>query len=372
VSARGGREQGCRNYRFGNLRYRIAAGAPLAAAALAAALLGAGCTPSFQAVEQVVDLRILAVQAEPAETLIPLDGGVPADITITALIGDPVHPTAPLTIQPLVCLPGDGARCTGTTLLTASGQPFFRVVDVPQAQGNAAFSMFGQFTDPTSFTSVVNLLNAAVAADKLHGAAGIQLQLELDVFDGLEPYGVQTAIKTLIFRPETPGGNPDLNHNPRVAQTLLRDANYLAAGSLAPGATLCLNPGEVLGLRPALPGTPVDAGDPDHRFDTPDGIETYSTIDLSGNPITLPEYPSWSFYTTEGCDLDTATASEPLQGVQAPPAGLLRITAQQLTSGTFWAVVRDGRGGEAWITHPWIIQADPCPSSVVEPGPVLR
>ena len=46
---------------------------------------------------------------------------------------------------------------------------------------------------------------------------------------------------------------------------------------------------------------------------------------------------------------------EPIDGV-APPDGLTRFTADGPGNGTLWIVIRDGRGGETWLTFPWVAQ----------------
>ena len=50
--------------------------------------------------------------------------------------------------------------------------------------------------------------------------------------------------------------------------------------------------------------------------------------------------------------LGVVAIDEPLDGI-APPDGLSRIDAFSGASGTLWIVVRDGRGGESWLSYPW-------------------
>ena len=75
-------------------------------------------------------------------------------------------------------------------------------------------------------------------------------------------------------------------------------------------------------------------------------------VNIRGNPVHLREQPRYSFFTTQGAELDRDDADEPLDGV-APPDGLVRIKALGAGPGTLWIVVRDGRGGESWITLDW-------------------
>ena len=78
------------------------------------------------------------------------------------------------------------------------------------------------------------------------------------------------------------------------------------------------------------------------------GAETYTAVDLQGNTLSLTEAPRYSFFATTSADLDEGTADEPLPGTR-PPDGLVRLTPLQPGSGTFWIVVRDGRGGVGWL-----------------------
>ncbi len=181
------------------------------------------------------------------------------------------------------------------------------------------------------------LLVASVESSALHGYGGIQVELQLGVDTG-DPNGVQLASKTLVFNPRLPGGNPNRNHNPGITGMELIDFQGNKLGVLPPGQLLELTVGIELGLRPVL---------------APGSIETYTTVDLSGQTETVTEQLSYDFYSTTGADFDDGTASEPLPGVSDPPLGLSRITASEAGSGTMWTVVHDGRGGDAWIQLPW-------------------
>jgi hypothetical protein len=308
--------------------------------ALLGALLGAlllpACTPSFQSSDVVVDLRVLGIKADPPEALV--DGTVDAqgnltvtgveDVTVTALIADPLHASPSASVLPTVCLPSDGARCGPSAIDLSS------VVGPPP---EVSFSLAHQIKGD-QLAALQSLLVAAVKDDKLKGLFGVKVQLMLSV-DTQDPAGVQTALKTLVFSPRKPDGNPNKNHNPVAAGLKVIELdNHTETGRLAPGETLFLTLGVQVGLRPLL----ADGS-----------IEEYDTYDLQGKLVHLREGLSWSFYTTEGGDLDRGGADEPLAGVGDPPAGLVRFEGVRAGQGTLWAVVRDGRGGSSWTRHPW-------------------
>ena len=307
----------------------------LIALAAAATLLGA-CTPSFQPADTVVDLRVLGIKADPPEALV--DGTADAngtltvtgveDVTVTALLADPLHDTGTASVLPTVCLPSDGARCGPSAIDLSS------VVGPPP---EVSFSLAHQIKGD-QLAALQSLLAAAVKDDKLKGLFGVKVQLMLSV-DTQDPAGVQTALKTLVFSPRKPDGNPNKNHNPTATGLKVIELNnHTETNRLAPGEALSLKLGVQVGLRPLL----ADGS-----------IEEYDTYDLQGKLVHLREGLSWSFYTTEGGDLDRSAADEPLAGVGDPPAGLVRFEAARAGQGTLWAVVRDGRSGTSWTRHPW-------------------
>ena len=302
----------------------------LIALALAAA---PACTPSFESADVVSDLRVIGIRAEPPEALIDVDGGTIEDVQVTLLVADPVHPGLKVTVVPTLCLPSDGARCDKTAVELAT---------LSQSQGQVTFSLQTQIlAKQLPPERLVALLQAAVADDKLKGLGGIRLQLMLGVEDALDPNGQQTALKTLLFSPKLPGGNPNKNHNPvALGLDLIDLATKQVKSSPAFGETITIEVGRQVGVRPRL---------------AEGSIEEYQTVDLSGRIVSLRENLSWSFYTTLDGDLDRGSADEPIKGAADPPDGLVRFQGVKAGArGTLWAVVRDGRGGQGWTLHPWV------------------
>jgi hypothetical protein len=278
-------------------------------------LLAAGCTPNFQSQDQVVDLRILAVTAEPPEAQFDLDGGSVDPVQLTVLAVDPAHPDSVATLTAQLCEPTNSRLCdqglsiAQGTLTRDGGDLFSTTLAIPQL-----------------------VLDQAVAANDLGAFDGTRVQYSFSVSDG-DPAGPQTGDKIIIYSPR--GGTP--NQNPRMTGLLLsRDGGNFA--TVADGQAITMDAGDEIGVRPVLA----------------DGArETYTTTDLLGNQVTLTEDPAYSFYTTPGAQFDPTTANEAVDG-GAPPEGLTRFQAFS-GSGKFWVVVRDGRGGETWLTIPWSV-----------------
>ena len=276
-------------------------------------LLALACTPNFQSQDQVVDLRILAVSAEPPEAQFDADGGSVDPVTITVLAVDGARRAAPATLTAQLCQPTDTRLCDQGlslpqgTISRDGGDEFSSTVEVPQP-----------------------VLAQAAAANDLGAFNGIRVQYSFSVDDG-DPHGPQAGDKIVIYSPR--GGVP--NHNPRLTGLQLTRAGvpFLIAHD---GDQVTFNSGEEIGVRPLLA----------------DGArETYTTTDLRGDPVTLTEDPAYAFYTTQGAQFDNGSANEPVDG-SAPPQGLTRFQPF-FGSGTFWVIVRDGRGGETWLTVSW-------------------
>ena len=298
------------------------------------------CTPSFQSASQVTDLRILAMQAEPPESLFDAQCSDPHnlatctvsnidDMHLSVLFVDPVHPHQNGAITPTLCPTSTTSPICGAGSLTLEAQA--------GPQDTIGFSLEGALLGG-DLQKLPALIYASAESSALKGFGGIDVEFQAGVDTG-DANGIQLGHKTLVFNPRLPAGNPSRNHNPIVTGMKVIAANGTDLGVLAPGQTLQLTVGAELGLRPVL---------------APGSIETYQTIDLTGQSVAVTENLVWDFYSTTGADFDNGTASEPLTGVADPALGLTRMTATKIRSGTLWAVVHDGRGGTGWIELPWI------------------
>ncbi len=286
-------------------------------------LLCIACTPSFQSASDVVDLRVLAIRVDPPEAQLDLEAGTVEDVTVRVLIADPVA-TLDATMTGQLCAPTDTLRCAGTFAVPLPpvthpvGENFSYAISVPAAT-----------------------VKAALANDKLNALGGLRVQLEIKVTDG-NPLKDVSAEKILLFskKDHVP------NHVPLLDGVAVTQ-DGVALRTVQPGDPLLLEPGKTFGLRPLPHVCKLSGAD----LCTP-AIESYDAVDLSGKTVHLTEQLSYSFFITKGAELDRDSADEPPGGT-APPDGLARITSPLGGSGTLWIVVRDGRGGESWITLPW-------------------
>jgi hypothetical protein len=271
------------------------------------------CTPNFQSQDQVVDLRILAVSAEPPEAQFDADGGSVDPVTITVLAVDGANRAAPATLTAALCQPTDSRLCDQGLS-----------VPVPQQRrdGGDEFSSTVAVPQP--------VLAQAAAANDLGGFNGIRVQYSFSVDDS-DPHGPQAGDKIVIYSPR--GGAP--NQNPRLTGLQLTRAGGLFRIA-HDGDQIAFNAGEEIGVEPLLAA---------------DAREMYTTLDLRGNKVPLTEDPAYAFYTTPGAEFDNDTANEPVDG-GSPPQGLTRFKPSA-GAGTFWVIVRDGRGGETWLTVNW-------------------
>jgi hypothetical protein len=266
-------------------------------------LLLAACTPDFAAPSDVKDLRVLAVQATPPEARFDPDSGVAEPVAVRVLAVDPSRDAGPDSLQLQICGPTDSRRCDEGPVIDAGALPL-------------------------SFTLPSIQATRLTANDKLGGFDGIRVQLSFSLDDGAGPVH---GDKVVIYSPTT---SPcPANRNPEMTGVQLTIAGA-DAGVLAPGGALARE--TEYGLRPVL-----SAG----------AEEDYCTVDLRGNLVHLREQAHYAFFTAPGGEFDRDTADEPLDG-GAPPDGLSRFTPHA-DAGTVWIVVRDGRGGESWLTIPW-------------------
>lgn len=285
----------------------------------ALALLGcfAACTPSFESVSEVRDLRVLAISAEPPEAFVDQSTLTVQTVRVRVLVADPVV-RAGVDATAALCFPSDNRLCSDQKL------------DLPGQHGDLGELDFEVKASPTLSVLIVG----ALQDDKLKGLGGIRVQFSARLADG-DPHGSIDASKTLLYSSVPPD---KANHTPRIATLQILRANG-STEQLLEGQTLSLDRFEEVGLRPVL-----GAG--------PEGAESYTTTDLAGHSVDLTELPAYSFFTTLGAEYDRDTATEPV-ATQSPGFGLTRFRSLKAGSGQLWVVVRDGRGGESWLSAGW-------------------
>jgi hypothetical protein len=299
------------------------------AATLTAASFATGCASDFEKQSQVTKLRVLGVQAEPAELLITPDGGLPKT-TLTAFAIEPSG--AAITTRMAICLQ------QGTLPQPDMACPGDAGIDLPDAGPLAARL---DLADPDLQAAAAAFLAAGTAdggsADGGLEAAlaqGVPLLYGFDLrapaygnADGGPPptpgYDVQRLIGlgTVTLRTAPAGSTP--NQNPRL-HALSADGVELKADG-----TSTLKAGVKVTL---LPIPESDAKEPTST--TSAGVESLN----------------FSFYATDG-DLDalrstdtTATGQPGISSVDYTPPALAPGKPVRI-----WVVVRDGRGGMGWL-----------------------
>jgi hypothetical protein len=312
---------------------------------IAAALTG--CT-SFQDPNIVVDLRVLAIDAEPPDQVITVDLNAPPDPTallgqlvpvqVCALVADPGANRAlawSMTICPFATDTAVGDRCSDPTQRVAVGDGTIADPDTT-------------VPEPTLCASVApnaGVLLDAINNDKLMGFGGIDYDLELTIGGvGGAAADAVVASKTLRVLPKIPD-TVTPNHNPSIDHVDM-SINGAAATPL-PLIRCAENPSPPV-VPPATKVrlTPVE----------PDGVrETYVAPTLDGKGQTFTETLTYQWTATDGSfSRGTSGGPHQLSGLPAPlftdfktPAAST-LQAKGATNISLWIVQRDERLGVHW------------------------
>lgn len=364
---------------------------PLAMTALAAS--AAACT-NFADPTTVVDLRVLAVKAEPSEIVLDVDLSNPAMPVV-----DPAN-NPPITITPLIADPAGNMRPVKYTISACPNDPF---APAPPGggQGGGAFPSGGARTtvgsalcdenSPTTWilwdqpadagTSVTvqptaDQLKQAFMQDvfpdqygNLHGGfdLGMPFTFDIKVDAGTPDTGIEEirAIKRVLYwaRRIDPAQTP--NQTPQMAMLdsfLLRDETTFTP--IDQPKTLDENmPREepagttAIWIRPA----PATA---EPFWTTVIDPDTHQAVPFHVDRETL----RYRFFATAGTFSPAVTSSEPMPGfVPTGPIPLeSKLTLPTETGGlptdsmgnsliTIWVVVRDDRGGESWLQRQLVL-----------------
>jgi hypothetical protein len=138
---------------------------------------------------------------------------------------------------------------------------------------------------------------------------------------------VESGFKRLIV-----GEAPTPNHNPGIEGVTVDGAD------IPSGATFVIDPGEPyeIGLRLA-----------------PDAIESYQYLNIDGEVETRTEEPFVEWYSTAGDveEFNVLYARDPTLG------GVWVAPQEPGMEGTFWAVLKDRRGGVSWTSRRWRVRS---------------
>ena len=286
--------------------------------ATVAAILLTGCPENLEKQSQIVKLRVLAVEAEPAELIVD-PAQPPPRTTLTALAVDPSD--ASIAMEYALCtvqeaVPPPDVDCPGTQgiPLEPAGQ-FSAVLDlgdprfVALAQQIAQDGGFGDggTLPPGGFPILVGFRATAPAPMLPDGGPPGADGGDLQIFEGLT---------TVTARP--PGA--PLNHNPTIDAVFLGDAGISADGTTAVPASTTQR------LKPESPLSdkePVDGG-----------------VEALG----------YSFFATAG-SISSLRSTDTTATGQPADTSVDWNTPSDAQKVQLWVVVRDGRGGVGWIAR---------------------
>jgi hypothetical protein len=266
--------------------------------------------------------RILAIRAEPPEA----EPG--AAISFEALIVDAEGVEPELAVVWLACPVDDEGNGFGCATDLGSLD-----LEDPDPEALAELGLIGlePFLTP-AYTVPDDLLDGLDDRERLEGVYVLIQLLALPLESVEDPVAevdfaeVESAYKRLVVSEAT---TP--NHNPQIASFTV-DAVPVPAG-----APVYVEPEQTYALGITLP----------------DGaIETYQYLLSDGSPEERLEEPYASWYATGGEVLEEVTLWPYIEADwTAPP--------ERGAEGTWYAVLRDRRGGMAWATQRWVADVPP-------------
>lgn len=326
----------------------------------AALVLATGCG-EFETRSIILDLRIMAVNVEPPEVVVPIDIEAlpeviddPAalaeiladielpDVEVCALVGDPADSRA-LDFTMSACALNSHKRCDEPDRPVydfASG-----TVEDPE-EASAPVSICGTLSPSLDLFLV---LQEVLQSDSLSGLSGLQMQIQFTVRGSGAPMSeAEYAAKIMVYSVDYPVGKL-ANGNPQLDAIGREFAADQFAGMpfgrcpdvgpfpLAPGETIILEPIEPPGTR-----------------------EDYVVPTFDGGIREFTENLTYSWYATDG------RFNREVTGGPRDPAGNLAEVQSEWTAPTdvdairdvsLWLVQRDERGGLSWYES--CVRVDP-------------
>jgi hypothetical protein len=294
-----------------------------------------GCTPTLDSSDQVHDLRILAMSADPPEVIVDGADGMPSSrivsppINVTALVADPLGGGRQVHYRFTTCARVDqsDALVDNSTHRCLAGQLGYRILKEQDFVPGVSAEL--QYT----FMPSSQLLGEAQSLDVYNGFGGLPLPVQLELQAGGES---AVGFKSIVYSapisspPQAPNTNPRLLGLTVDGQDWSSNANPLFARA-------------------------------DHVFiPTPDPtrIESYQRLTFDHQLLQFHETLRYAFFTTLGKFNNPVTGGiSNRTGEQVPPDSTW-TPPDPPASGTvtFWIVVQDGRGGESWILRSGQIQ----------------
>jgi len=311
-------------------------------------LLLTGCNAQFKPETLVDSLRVLAITAEPPE----VSPGESAQLDILQL--DPSRPGGKTTVVWVGCEPDpidfNRSACNDTSALLqptafATFPPGVRVLGFGNRAGYASAStLFDGLSpeDPVRANGTSGPVLGVVIGEEVKPTSSDE---ELRVLFGrIERQEVQTV---MALTRVTVTERATRNHNPKISALKVdgvavpKDARL----QLREGSTVTLEPELVEGSR-----------------------ETY-TLQLPSGPSDKSETLVVSWYSSAGrfdqARLDVSMPGAVTKFIAPGSAQVPEDPVPEKRTGTLWSVVRDGRGGQHFVTVPFFV----CDSSAT---PSLR
>ncbi len=315
--------------------------APLALA------LAAACDTNFSPQYLVEDLRILAVRAQVAGSL-AADADLGDTVRLSALVANP-RGRAPLRVRWATCIP-DGTEALPPCLDANALRDLDRLLADPRVVA------LGEGTEiEVTVPEIAGAFDRIIARAEADPAYACSLYLELPVLVVAEAGGErQLAVKRVRLTPRSETEGTDLagayvtNSNPvplavrRVPEDGVPcaegvpvlvpcwDASSCDGAECGPDGYCAAAFPEGRGVLCARPDP--GAADPPYNQCAPDGARTpfFESLDWQWY-VTAGRFPGFSGVgNATGDDVDFE-----------PPDGAF----------TIWAILRDGRGGEAWLAR---------------------
>lgn len=270
----------------------------------------AACANDLEKQSQIVKLRVLAVRSDPAELIVPPDGGLPS-ATLTALAVEPDG--GPISMRFALCTRLGDAPPADLPCPGSAG------IDLPDAGANAATL---DLSDPR--------ILAFAAQAQLDGgtfdAGGVPLSLADGVpllvgFTASAPPAQRLeGFQTVTLR--TPEHGP-ANLNPELQALTIAlarsDTDVDPATPLPADGSAQVAAGSVTHLTPV----PAAKDDPSERY-------------------------GYSFFATGG-EIGSLRSTDTTSTGEPAPTWVKWTAPAGPTTVRFWVVVRDGRGGTAWL-----------------------
>lgn len=264
--------------------------------------------------------RLLAIQANPPE----VEPG--AVVAFSALIGRPPGDDTELGVVWLACPVDDSGNGFGCVTDLTGLDDSLATLD-PQALAELGLIGFEPGFAPV-YAVPNDLLDELPAEERAEGAyvliqvSALPLDVVLTPDAEVDLADIESGYKRLVVSEAT---TP--NHNPDVA-------HFTLDGTVLPfGAVAYVEPNQVY-----QPGLQLADG----------AVELYEFVPTEGPVETRLEEPYAAWYTTGGQLIESVTLFPYFEASWVSPA-------EVGTEGTWYAVVRDRRGGQAWIQQRWAV-----------------